>query len=142
MSSFLFAKSEADGWAAIAKELETGLAASEPAAGHERLGWLYVTDVLAEDYGSLVTYLRQTTGIENWAGSVGMGICWLDGVGGGSEAFGRAAAVAMVGIYPTGGFVVLPRLGGSVAEIPEAHRDWMGRATPPFGVVHGDPMNA
>lgn len=142
MTSFVFAKSEADGWAAVAKELETGLADAAPADGTARLGCLYVTDNLADDLSSLLTYLRQTTGIEAWTGTVGMGICWLDGTGGSGEAFGRSAAVALIGTLPAGSFTVLPRLGESTAEIPDTQRAWMGTATPPFGVVHGDPMNA
>jgi len=138
----MFAKSEADGWAAVAKELETGLAATAPTAGHERLGWLYVTDNLADDFTSLLTYLRQTTGIDNWVGSVGMGICWQNGSGNAGEAFGRPAAVAMIGSYPEASFALLPQLAESTDEITDDHRAWMGTAMPPFGVVHGDPMNS
>ncbi len=142
MTSFCFARSEADGWAAVAKELELGLAASLPVAGCERLGWLYVTDELADDYASLLTYLRQTTGIDHWAGSVGMGICWRDGNGGGGEAFGRVAAAVMVASHPAASVALLDCLGESTDEISDIHRTWMQTATPPFGVVHGDPMNA
>ena len=46
------------------------------------------------------TYLRQRTGIDHWVGSVGMGICWHDGVGDVGEAFDRPAAVAMVSGHP------------------------------------------
>jgi len=139
---FAFACSEATGWAAVAKELETALAAAPPPDnGTERLAFLYVTDVLAEDYASLLAYLRQTTGIAHWAGSVGMGICWR-GDGWFGEAFGRSAAVVLVATFPADSFSVMPCLGESINEIPDPLRDWMGRATPPFGIVHGDPMNA
>jgi len=136
MTSFTFVKSEAQDWAAIAKELEIGLPTSPPPAGSERLALLYVTDSLADDFSSLLAYLRQTTGITHWAGSVGMGICWTGG-----EAFGRSAAALLVAELPADSFAVLPLLGKEIGEIPDHLRQWMGRATPPFGVVHGDPMN-
>ena len=141
MTSFMIARSEADDWAAIARELESGLAGTEPGAGARRLGFLYVTDNLADDLSALLTYLRQATGIDDWTGSVGMGICWGDGDGGG-EAFGRPAAAALVADLPDAAFAMLPRLGESVDEIDAELSGGMARATPPFGIVHGDPMNA
>ena len=141
MTPFAFACSEAAGWAAVAKELETILiSAPPPEDGQELLGFLYVTDELADDYTSLLAYLRQTTGITHWAGSVGMGICWNGGTAG--EAFGRSAAAVMVAAFPEASFGVMGRLGESIAEISSPLRRWMGSSTPPFGVVHGDPMNA
>ena len=140
MTTFVLATSEADGWATAAKQLETGLAGATAADGEARLGWLYVTDNLADDLGSLLTYLRQTTGIEDWTGSVGMGICWW-GADGGGEAFGRPAAVALVARLPSDSFTLLPQIGANTNEIPDGPRTWMGNATPPFGIVHGDPMN-
>ncbi|MDD9878874.1 MAG: hypothetical protein OXR84_15680, partial [Magnetovibrio sp.] len=101
----MIARSEADDWAAIARELESGLAGTEPGAGARRLGFLYVTDNLADDLSALLTYLRQATGIDDWTGSVGMGICWGDGDGGG-EAFGRPAAAALVAAIPDAAFAM------------------------------------
>ena len=141
MTSFAFAKSEAADWSLAARELVAGLSDGGSGDPGEALGWLYVTDVHAEDYGSILTYLRQKTGIETWAGSVGMGVCWHDGRAGGGEAFGRPVAVAMVGRHSPGSFKALPRLAEAVSEIPEPVRQWMGERTPPFAVVHGDPMN-
>ncbi|MBL4885511.1 MAG: hypothetical protein JKY95_13380, partial [Planctomycetaceae bacterium] len=87
--TFAFACSEATGWAAVAKELEAALHPISPLEeGVERLGFLYITDVLAEDYASLLAYLRQTTGITHWTGSVGAGICWHRGASIGGSAIG------------------------------------------------------
>lgn len=142
MTAFSFAKSEAEDWPAAARELVAGLGEESPDDAGEPLGWLYVTDAHADNCGGLLACLRQKTGVETWAGSVGMGVCWRDGRGACGEAFGRPAALAMVGRHPAGSFQVLPRLAESVSEIPEPARQWMGARTPPFGVVHGDPMNA
>ena len=143
---FVAARSDADTWAAAAKELEAGLDGLEPRPGEQSLGFLYVTDVLADDFGSMVSYLRQKTGVHHWVGSVGMGVCAI-APGAGADArmarewFGRAGAAAMVGSFPRDAFQVVPRLGEDVLEIGDELRAWMGRATPPFGIVHGDPMN-
>ncbi len=143
---FRVAVTDSDGWAAAAKALETGLGELEPSPGRQSLGWLYVTDALAEDYGSIVSYLRQKTGVHHWIGSVGLGIAAIAPDGAGTwaahERFGRPAAVAMIADLPRDGFRVLPRLGRDVDEIDGGMRRWMATATPPFGIVHGDPMNA
>lgn len=138
---FASARSDAENWSAAAKDLETGLAGLTPEAGRQFLGFLYITDHLAEGYGSIVSYLRQKTGVHHWVGSIGMGIC-ASGPPGASEWFGRPGAVAMVGDFPRDGFQVVPRLGESVGELDADLSAWMARAMPPFGVVHGDPMSA
>ncbi len=139
MSAFAAAHSQAESWSAIARELAAALDGAPPAAGEgrRRLGFLYATDALADDFGSILTYLRQTTGVESWVGSLGIGIC-----AGGSEIFERPAAAALVAALPEGSFNVLPALTESTSQIPDRARAWMKRASPPFGVVHGDPMNA
>ena len=38
------------------------------------LGFLYVTDVIAEQAGEILDRLRQETGVEHWIGATGMGI--------------------------------------------------------------------
>jgi len=141
MTSFAFARSEADGWSAIAKALAMDLALPPLPDGVTRLGFLYATDNVADDFATLVTFLRQTTGIEHWVGSIGMGICWGH-QGAGGEAFGRPAAAVLIADMPTDSFSVLPLLGESVNEVPDDLLGWMANSTPPFGIVHGDPMNA
>ena len=102
MTPFRFSHSDAGDWAGIAKNLAKGLTGDDagpgagPGGGEESfLGFLYVTDAIAEDLGSILTYLRQTTGIEDWVGTVGMGIC-----ASGIEYFDRPAAVAMAAPLP------------------------------------------
>ena len=89
MTKFPVAVSRAENWSSAAKELETALVGYHTDGDEVQLGWLYVTDVYAADLSSMHTYLRQKTGIDHWVGSVGMGICWHDGVGDVGEAFDR-----------------------------------------------------
>ena len=141
MIKFSLAVSHSENWSNAAKELETALAGYRADGDEVQLGWLYVTDSHAADLSSMHTYLCQKTRIDHWVGSVGMGICWHDGVGDVGEAFDRPVAAAMVSRHPRDSFMLLPRVTASTHEIPEAIRDWMRSRTPPFGVVHGDPTN-
>ena len=58
-------------WGLVAKNCLDAL--GEPPAG-ANFGLLYATGALASDLGSIVTFLRETTGIEHWCGTVGLGV--------------------------------------------------------------------
>ena len=139
MTPFKYAHSDAEGWAGIARALVDGLLSGEDLThdeGEALLGFLYVTDVVSEDMGSLLTYLRQTTGIDDWVGTVGIGICAT-----GVEFFDRPAAVAMVARLPENGFFVFPAILEEIEEMTDEAKTWIDTASSPFGIVHGDPNN-
>ncbi|MBL6942408.1 MAG: hypothetical protein ISR53_09645, partial [Rhodospirillales bacterium] len=69
MSAFKVVHTQADDWAHAAKVCADGLARG---AGDFNLGFVYATDPLADDLPSILTYLRQKSGIEHWVGSIGM----------------------------------------------------------------------
>ncbi len=132
---FPMALAEGEDWRQVAQRLGDGLSidasrASVPAA---RLGFLYATDALAADLGSLVTYLRQTTGIEDWIGSLGIGVAAT-----GRAVFDRPAAAAMVAELPEGSVRLLPPVSDD-GPLPDTVAAWVERVAPPFAVVHADP---
>ena len=141
MTSFKVVHSAAEDWAQAAKNCADGLCHNGEAF---TLGLIYVTDSLAEDLPSILTYLRQKTGIEHWVGSVGMGICAIasDGQYGSAEYFGQTAVAVMAMALPTDAFQVLPTIENEVAELPGKTLDWIDDSGSFFGVVHGDPANA
>ena len=139
MTSFKFAHSDSGDWAGIAKNLAEGLTGEgdfSPASDEALLGFLYVTDLIAENLGSILTYLRQTTGIEDWVGTMGMGIAAT-----GVEYFDRPAGVALAASLPKDGFFVFPAVGTDMEDFPDDGKDWVDRVSPPFGIIHGDPNN-
>ena len=141
MTSFKVVHSEAEDWVQAAKICAEGLFHSGEAF---TLGFIYVTDSLAEDLPSILTYLRQETGIEHWVGSVGMGICAIasNDQYGSAEYFDQTAMAVMAMALPTDTFQVLPTIKSEVGEIPGKTLDWIDESGSLFGVVHGDPANA
>ncbi len=139
MTTYKYAYSDAEGWAGIARGLVDGLLSGEDLT-HEDceslLGFLYVTDVISEDMGSILTYLRQTTGIDDWVGATGIGVCAT-----GVEFFDRPAAVAMAARLPEDGFFVFPAILDEIEELTSEAHTWIDRSSSPFGIVHGDPNN-
>ena len=143
MTSFKIAHSDAGDWSLIAKDLAEGLVegggGGEGLAapdGEALLGFLYGTDAVADDLGSILTYLRQTTGIDEWTGTVGLGVCAT-----GVEFFDRPAAVAMVASLAKDSFFVFPAIGGDMDTFPAEGQAWVEVVSSPFGIIHGDPNN-
>ena len=80
-SSNRFASIAASGtdWRDTARKILEPLKDVSTDAGSFNLGFLYVSDLLAEETGSILALFRSVTGIEHWVGSVGVGVCAPDG---------------------------------------------------------------
>lgn len=101
------------------------------------LGILYVTDSLADDFEPVWRRLREATGIENWVGTIGFGVCV-----GGREYFDRPAVTVLACTLPEDGFRILPTITRPGDSLPPELADWVVDRGPLVGVVHGDPRNA
>ena len=110
---------------------EACIAQLEGVEGHT-LGFLYVTNQMAGVLDGVVELLKAKTGIEDWVGTVGFGVC-----ASGVEYFDRPAMAVLTGRFGADTYRVIGPLlepGGTApgegSEIAAA-----------FGVVHGDPRN-
>ncbi len=136
MTGFAAAHATGQGWADIAKACVESLRRQGAESDGANLGFLYVTDALADDLTSILTFLRQTLAIDDWVGTVGLGIC-----AGRNEYHDQAAAAVLTGRFDADGFRVFPALRGGLGQMPAPIRDWAGEGAAPFAVVHGDPQN-
>jgi small ligand-binding sensory domain FIST len=117
-----------------------GIAAAKAAAAafsevprDANLGFVYTTQEGAADLGAVVKVLRRETGVTNWLGAAGIGLCAT-----GTEYFRRPAVAALVGSFAGDSFRLVDSQGG---------KNWKrlhpGPADEPaFGIVHGDPGGA
>ena len=137
--SFKAAYGTGDDWGTAAKACLDGLGELPPGAN---LGLLYATDALADDLASILTFLRETTRIETWTGSVGVGIACGD-----REFYDQPAVAALVAALPEDSFrlfgpVGAPAVGGDAGDIAAAAKDtWQSDRQPVFAIAHGDPRN-
>ncbi len=130
---FRAAHGQGAGWAEVAKACADELL---PLPEGANLGFLYATEALAGDLGSILAFLRERTRVQHWVGSIGLGVC-----GAAHEYFQVPAASALVACWPEGAFRVFgPQTAGGRA-LAAAEADWFARAHPAFGVVHGDPRD-
>lgn len=133
MNGFKAAHAAAEDWAHTAQACVSGLGVLPEGAN---FGFLYLTDNLVDNLANILLYLRQRTGVLDWVGSVGIGIC-----GGPCEYFDRPAMAVMVGALPADSYRVFPAVSENIDQLLEADADWIARVGPASGVVHGCPEN-
>lgn len=100
------------------------------------LGFLYTTDLLADNVPEILEYLKQQTNVSHWVGSVGMGICSL-----GKEYFNIPAMAVMLGHFPEESFSVFTTISKNFKEFSRSHQSWCDNKQPMLAVVHGDSRN-
>lgn len=102
--------------------------------GPASLGFLYVTDVLADHVGDIVALFKSQTGVPHWVGAVGIGICATA-----REYLDEPAIAAMVGDFEPDSF----RIFSGVASAADVDKVALkcGGAAPNFAIVHADPFN-
>ena len=134
MHPFRYAHAEGADWREIADDL---LGQIGPAPATANLGFLYVTDSLADELGELLAYLADDTGVHDWVGSVGIGICAT-----GVEYYEEPAAAVMLGEFPADGFRVFRKVVKDLDAFDARNRDWIAAHRPMLALVHGDTVGA
>ncbi|WP_374379586.1 FIST N-terminal domain-containing protein [Dongia sp.] len=105
-----------------------------PLPKNASLGFVYVTDALADDLGKILKALKERTGVQHWVGSVGLGICSP-----GAEIFERPAVSVMLATLPDGSFQVFSPLAEPTQGFDPKTGAWLNENRPALSVVHGDP---
>jgi small ligand-binding sensory domain FIST len=100
------------------------------------LGLIYVTDYLADDLKNILRHLTDQTGISQWVGTVGMGIC-----AGGTELFDRPAMAVMTLSLDEQDYEIIHTINDEEKLLPAATQEWIAKTTPLLGIVHGDSNN-
>ena len=85
------------------------------------LGFLYVTDALDESFERIAERLGEATGVKDWVGTIGFGVCV-----GGREYFDRPAMVALVCAIPDDDYRLMPTVSRPQTRIDPAD----GRSSP------------
>ncbi|NIA71064.1 histidine kinase [Pelagibius litoralis] len=100
------------------------------------LGFVYVTAALADDLGSIVTFLRERTGVADWTGTVGLGV-----MASGREFYDRPALSVLVAALPEDSYRPFAPVVSDLDDFSRDHDAWVAQHRPILGVVHGDPRN-
>lgn len=133
MDAFASAQTAADNWLQAVTECVAQLT---PLPRGANLGFVYTTDAFSSDLRSIVRYLKDALGIDQWVGSVGVGICAV-----GREYYEVPALSVMVGAFPPGSFRVFDTVSEGLDQFIAQHGEWFVAKQARFGLVHGDPRN-
>jgi small ligand-binding sensory domain FIST len=106
-----------------------------PPAGTDPLGFLYLTDVIADHASGVLDRLRDATGVGDWIGVTGMAILGNSARGAG-EYFDQPAVSVLIADLPRDSFRVFPGRGDDAAG---AGSEWFEAQRPNVAVVHADP---
>jgi small ligand-binding sensory domain FIST len=132
-SPFLLGHAESPDWERAVESCLQQIGYVPPEAN---LGFLYVSDGFAGILVRILEQLREETGVADWVGTVGMGIC-----AGGREYYDTSAVAAMICAFPPDSFRILPTLRDThLGELLDL-QDWLRRSETHVAVVHGDPRN-
>ena len=100
------------------------------------LGFLYITDDLAEDASSILNLFRSVTSIENWVGCTAVGV-----FANGEDLIDSTAISAMICRIPEDDFVVSAGTSLDVNQSEKILQSWMDKNDPFCSIVHGDPVS-
>lgn len=132
MKPFRMAQAAGSDW----RETLARCLASLPEGGGETLGFVYVGDAFAGELPEITEILREETGVPDWLGTVGLGICAT-----GQEYFDVPAIALMLCDLPAGSYRIIETGENPGLALDEAAAVWSEATRPPFGVVHVDPRN-
>jgi small ligand-binding sensory domain FIST len=138
MTRFLSAHAAYDDWRQAAESCLRDLG---PVPRGANLGFLYVTDRLAEHLESILDLVRGHTGVSDWVGTTAIGVAANAGAGGCAEYFDRPAMAVMVATLPADSYRVFEPVHGGLGPFRTQYGGWLKTAQPLFGLVHGDPRN-
>jgi small ligand-binding sensory domain FIST len=132
-----FASASASGkdWREVVKKIIDQLEPAYKDPDNEyTIGFLYVSDLLQEDAPSILNLLRSVTLVNNWVGSVGIGVC-----SSGREYFDKPAASVMLGNIPEDKFQLFS--SGGINDLTERQKlkKWLENNEAMLTLVHGIP---
>jgi small ligand-binding sensory domain FIST len=133
MDSFRAARGRAADWPSACGACLEGLRDLPPTAN---LGFVYASNPLADSLDLIAARLAEATGVRNWVGTGGAGVCAT-----GREDMDGGAVVALVASLPERSFGLFDGLGENRSELDRRLTAWPPEAAAGFGVIHGDPRH-
>ena len=126
---FRVGHSEGEDWRTLAAHC---LAQIGDGPGRDNFGWLYVSDHFAGQMGAIHDFFAARLGINDWIGTVGIGVCAT-----GTEYFDQPAMAVMVTQLPRDAVRLFNTARQGLDSFVAAEGDWLERAGTLFGMVHG-----
>ncbi len=131
---FVSAAASGETWRDTAKKVLEQLESVKTEGFQPNIGFLYITDDLAEDAGSILTLFRSVTGIKHWSGCGAMGVC-----GNGVEYVDVPAISVLIGSVPKDKVRHFSTPSGDLHSLHTDLEPWLNTHDPMLVFVHADP---
>jgi len=131
MDRFLSAHAQDPNWRVVVAQC---LARMAPIPSGYNLGFVYSSDLFAHVFADIIQQLKKDTGIAQWVGSTGVGICAT-----GREYHGEPAITLLLCQLPPTSFTIFSTDENDPKDcVRRCRKDLQERPTP-FAIVHGNP---
>ena len=118
-------------WRDTAKDVLEQLQSIRTSGDGFNIGFLYVSDHLVDDMENILSLFRSVLDIEQWIGTVGLGVC-----GNGQEIVDRPAISAMIGHMDEAEFCFFEY---ALDKTPDDLKNWMATNPPMLMLTHAAP---
>jgi small ligand-binding sensory domain FIST len=99
------------------------------------LGFVYVSDTLSQQFQTIISRLKDQTGIQHWVGGLGVGV-----IANSHEYYDQPALVIMIADFNEDDFRLLPNFTQGI-ELSRDLKDWCAPHAFHVALVHADPQN-
>ncbi len=121
-------------WREVSKRALEDLQKARTEEDGMNFGFLYLTDALAEDAGSILTLFKSVTGIDHWIGCTGIGVA-----GCGREYVDTPAISAMIGKFDLDQVKMFHARHEGLKGLDKEVMPWMKTYQPMLVLTHGQP---
>ena len=135
MDRYTLAHASGADWKSTAEQCLAEIKRPEQRTGYAQIGLLYLTDNIAADTEDILAFLREQTGVRDWVGSVGMGICAT-----GQEYFDEPAIAILITEVEENSYRLLEGTK-NLKPLSEEISVWSSQQESCFAIVHADPRN-
>jgi len=98
------------------------------------IGFVYATDILADDFPAIIKQLQEQTGVNYWLGTIGTGICAGD-----QEFYDHPALCVLLGDFPQDSFRFYRLDDSGLLDFTTENAAWLRNNLTHLAVMHGDP---
>jgi len=132
---FVSAAASGENWRDIAKKVLEQIESLRTEGFKPNIGFLYISDPLAADAGSILTLFRSVTGVQHWSGCAATGV-----VANGKEYINVPAISALIGQVHEDNVRAFHSPGEDFRKLRKDMEPWLNLHDPMLVVLHADPF--
>lgn len=132
---YVSAAATGENWRDISKKVLEQLESVRTDGFKADIGFLYITDALAQDAASILTLFKSVTGVEHWSGCAALGVC-----ANGIEYVDVPAISVMIGQVGAQNVRSFNAHSSNLKKLGQQLEPWLNKNDPMLVILHADPF--